>query len=694
MTENLTWTDLDRRAVDIARVLAADAVEKVGNGHPGTAISVAPIAYLLYQKVMKLDPTDPAWIGRDRFVLSIGHSSLTQYIQLYLAGYGLELDDLASFRTWGSRTPGHPEAGHTAGVECTTGPLGAGVANAVGFAMAARRERHLYDPANLGESVFDRQIYCLAGDGDMQEGVSGEACSLAGTQELGNLTLIYDDNHISIEGDTKIAFTEDVDARYRAYGWHVQRVDFTDGGAYEEKVAELYAAIAAARQVTDRPSYIRVRTIIGWPLPNKAGHHSVHGSKIGAEEVAALKTRLGLDPAKSFDVPAEVIAHTRGNAALRAERARADWDARFAAWAQGNPAGKALLDRVQAGLTAPGLAQALPHFPPDKKVSTRVASGQVLSAIAEVVPELWGGSADLAGSNNTTMAGQPSFLPADRVSSDWPGGPDGRVLHFGIREHAMGAILNAIALSGLTRAYGGTFLVFADYMRNPPRVAALTGAPAIYVWTHDSIGVGEDGPTHQPVEQIASLRLIPGLDVIRPADANEVAACWAEILRIQDRPQALILSRQDLTVFDRSPGSGFASADQVVRGAYTLREASAKPRLVVVATGSEVEIAVQAQTTLEAEGVPTRVVSAPCLEWFAAQPAAYKDQILPTDAAKVSIEAGVTYGWAEIVSSQGRRIGVDHFGASAAAGRLFVEYGITAEQVVAEAKIALAELEL
>jgi transketolase len=694
VTENLTWTDLDRRAVDIARVLAADAVEKVGNGHPGTAISVAPIAYLLYQKVMRIDPTDPAWIGRDRFVLSIGHSSLTQYVQLYLAGYGLELDDLASFRTWGSRTPGHPEAGHTAGIECTTGPLGAGVANAVGFAMAARRERHLYDPANPAESVFDRQIYCLAGDGDMQEGVSGEACSLAGTQELGNLTLIYDDNHISIEGDTKIAFTEDVDARYRAYGWHVQEVDFTDGGAYQEKVAELYAAIAAARQVTDRPSYIRVRTIIGWPLPHKAGHHSVHGSKIGAEEVAALKTRLGLDPTKSFDVPAEVIDHTRSNAARRAERARADWDARFAAWAEANPAGKALLDRVQAGLPAPGLAQALPCFPPDKKVSTRVASGQVLSAIAEAVPELWGGSADLAGSNNTTMAGQPSFLPTDRATSDWPGGPDGRVLHFGIREHAMGAILNAIALSGLTRAYGGTFLVFADYMRNPPRVAALTGVPAIYVWTHDSIGVGEDGPTHQPVEQIASLRLIPGLDVIRPADANEVAACWAEILRLQDRPQALILSRQDLTVFDRSPGSGFAPADQVVRGAYTLQEASAKPRLVVVATGSEVEIAVQARAVLEAEGIPTRVVSAPCLEWFAAQPAAYKDQILPADAAKVSIEAGVTYGWAEIVSSQGRRIGVDHFGASAAAGRLFVEYGITAERVVAEAKIALAELEL
>ncbi|MDR1387015.1 MAG: transketolase [Propionibacteriaceae bacterium] len=694
MTETLTWTDLDRRAVDIARVLAADAVEKVGNGHPGTAISVAPIAYLLYQKVMRLDPKDPAWIGRDRFVLSIGHSSLTQYVQLYLAGYGLELDDLASFRTWGSRTPGHPEAGHTAGVECTTGPLGAGVANAVGFAMAARRERHLYDPSATDQSIFDHRVYCLAGDGDMQEGVSAEACSLAGTQELGNLILIYDDNHISIEGDTKIAFTEDVDARYRSYGWHVQSVDFTAGGAYEEKVAELHAAVLAAQQVTDRPSYIRVRTVIGWPLPHKAGHHSVHGSKIGAEEVAALKQRLGLDPTRSFDVPADVIAHTRTQAADRARAARADWDARRATWATADPAAAALLERVQSGQTAPGLAQALPQFPPDKKVSTRVASGQVLSAIAEVVPELWGGSADLAGSNNTTMAGQPSFLPADRVTADWPGGPEGRVLHFGIREHAMGAILNAIALSGLTRAYGGTFLVFADYMRNPPRVAALTGVPAIYVWTHDSIGVGEDGPTHQPVEQIASLRLIPGLDVVRPADANEVAACWAEILRVRNRPQALILSRQDLTVFDRSPGSGFAPADQVVRGAYTLIEASQPPRVVVVATGSEVEIAVQARALLEAEGIPTRVVSAPCLEWFAAQPAEYKNQILPTDAAKVSIEAGVTYGWAEIVSSQGRRIGVDHFGASAAAGRLFVEYGITAENVAAEAKIALAELEV
>jgi transketolase len=688
----LEWTPLDARAVDTARILAADAVEKVGNGHPGTAVSVAPIAYLLYQKVMRSDPADPKWLGRDRFVLSIGHSSLTQYTELFLAGYGVELADLETFRTWGSLLPGHPEAGHTPGVECTTGPLGMGVANGVGFAMAARRARTLYDPgAAEGESVFDHDVYVLAGDGCMQEGISSEAASLAATLELGNLTLIYDDNHISIEGDTKIAFSEDVDARFAAYGWHVQHVDFTCGGAgYEEKVGELYAALEAAKQVKDRPSYIRVTTVIGWPLPTKAGHHSIHGSKIGAEEVAALKAKLGFDPARSFQVDPEVLDHTRTNAARRAREQRAEWEARFAAWAAANPDKKALLDRVLAGVTPPELAAALPEFAPGKK-STRAASGDVLSAIAGAVPELWGGSADLAGSNNTTMKGQPSFLPADRATAEWPAGGDGRVLHFGIREHAMGGILNAIALDGLTRAYGGTFLVFADYMRGAVRVAALSGAPSVFVWTHDSIGVGEDGPTHQPIEHLAALRVIPGLDVVRPADANEVAACWGAILAQQDHPAAIILSRQDLPVWDRSEGSGFAPASEAVKGAYTLVEASGTPKVVIIATGSEVAIAVGARELLEADGVPTRVVSAPCLEWFFAQGPEYRCNLLPQAAALVSVEAGVTYGWAEIVSSRGRRIGVDHFGASAAADKLFNEYGLTAAHVAAEAKAALEQ---
>ena len=685
----LEWNELDARAVNAARVLAADAVEKVGNGHPGTAISVAPLAYLLYQKVMNIDPADPLWLGRDKFVLSIGHSSLTQYTQLYLAGFGLELEDLAQFRTWGSLTPGHPELHHTKGVECTTGPLGAGVSNAVGFAMASRKERELYDPtATPGESVFDHVVYCIAGDGDMQEGISSEASSLAATQKLGNLVLLYDDNRISIEGDTRIALTEDVNARYEAYGWHVQSVDFTNGGTgYDEKVAELYAAIEAAKGVTDRPSFIKVTTVIGWPLPTMAGSEKVHGAKIGAEEIARLKERLGLDPTKSFDVAPEIVDYTRSNATARAAAYRQQWDAKFAAWTQANPEGKALLDRVLAKGTPEALAASLPQFPAGKK-STRAASGEVLSAIADTVPELWGGSADLAGSNNTTMKGKPSFLPADRETADWDAQANGRVLHFGIREHAMGGILNAIN-TGLTRCYGGTFLVFADYMRTPPRLAALSRIPSIFVWTHDSVGVGEDGPTHQPIEQIASLRVMPGLDVIRPADANETAEAWKLILSIHDHPTAIILTRQDVRTYDRSVGTGFAPVSEMAKGAYTLIEASAKPKVVIVATGSEVEVAVAARDTLEAEGIPTRVVSAPCLEWYQAQPEDYKSALIPADAVRVSIEAGVTYGWAEIVGSDARRIGIDHFGASASAGKLFEEYGITPAHVVAEAKEGL-----
>ncbi|SMO74031.1 transketolase [Propioniciclava tarda] len=686
MTE-LVWTELDKRAVDTARVLAADAVQKVGNGHPGTAISLAPVAYLLYQKVMNVDPSDDRWLGRDIFVLSAGHSSLTQYTQLYLGGLGLELTDIEALRTWGSKTPGHPEVHHTKFIECTTGPLGAGISNAVGFAMAARRERELYDPsAEPGTSVFDHFVYTIAGDGCMQEGVASEASSLAATQNLGNLILIYDDNRISIEGDTKISFSEDVEARYAAYGWHTQHVDFTNGfTTYEEKVGELYAAIEAAKAVTDRPSFIKVTTIIGWPLPTKAGDHSVHGSALGAPEIAALKTELGMDPDKSFDVAPEVVAHTRDNVATRAKTARADWDARFAAWRQANPTQAALLDRVRSGRLPEDAAAAVAAFPAGT-MSTRKASGLVLTALGKVMPELWGGSADLASSNNTTIEGAKSFLPEERGSHDWtPGsGPDARVLHFGIREHAMGGIVNAINLTGLTRCYGGTFLVFSDYMRPTARLAALSDIPSTFVWTHDSIGVGEDGPTHQPIEHVASLRLIPGFNVVRPADANETTAAWLKILADR-QPAGIILSRQDLTTFDRTSGQ-FAGTEGVAKGGYTLAEASAEPKVVLVATGSEVEIAVAAREALEAEGVPTRVVSMPCVEWFLGQDEAYRSALLPDAAAKVSVEAGTVVGWKEILGCKSASVGLDHFGASASGALLYEKFGITADAVVAKAK--------
>ncbi len=685
-----TWTQQDHRAVDTARVLAADAVEKVGNGHPGTAISLAPLAYLLYQKVMNVDPAEPRWLGRDRFVLSAGHASILQYNQLFLAGFGLELSDIEALRTWGSKTPGHPEFGHTAGIEATTGPLGAGVANAVGFAMSARHSRELYDPtAAPGTSVFDHYVYAIAGDGCMQEGVSGEASSLAATQELGNLILFYDDNRISIEGDTKIAFSEDVEARYAAYGWHVQHVDFTNGfTTYEEKVAELYDAVEAAKAVTDRPSFIKVTTVIGWPLPNKAGDHSVHGAKLGGAEISALKQELGFADAP-FAIDDDIVAYTRANAAERAQAAHAAWDPRFEAWRAANPERAALLDRVLGKQAPADLIGQLPVFEPGS-MATRAASGKVLGALATAVPELWGGSADLAGSNNTTMAGVPSFLPADRSSETFAGAPGGRTLHFGIREHAMGNIINAISMDGLSRVYGGTFLVFSDYMRTTPRLAALSHVPTTFVWTHDSIGVGEDGPTHQPVEHVMSLRLMPGLDVVRPGDANEVTQAWVRILNDWDRPAALILSRQNMTTYDRSPGSGFASAEGVARGGYILKEASAAPQVVLVGTGSEVEIAVAAAAKLEAEGVPARVVSLPCVEWFQAETEDYRDEVLPAGLPKVVVEAGVTVGWKDLLGANTEAVGVDQYGASAAGPTIFEKYGVTTDAVVATAKAALA----
>jgi transketolase len=674
------FTDLDRRAIDTARVLAMDAVQKVGNGHPGTAMSMAPTAYLLFQKWLRHDPTDPNWVARDRFVLSMGHSSLTLYVQLYLSGYGLELKDLQALRTWGSQTPGHPEVNHTPGVETTTGPLGQGVGNAVGMAMAARRERGLFDPdAPEGESLFDHTVWVFASDGDLEEGVSGEASSLAGTQKLGNLVLVYDDNKISIEDNTEIAFTEDVGKRYEAYGWHVQHVH--DG----EDLAAVDAAFAAAKAETARPSIIVLHTIIGWPSPNKQNTGAAHGSALGEDEVRATKEILGFDPDKSFDVAPEVIEHAR-SVLTRGQEAHAAWQERFDAWTSSNPEGAALLERMSTRTLPEGWAEKLPSWDADPKgVATRKASGEVLAALYPALPELWGGSADLAESNNTAVKGEPSFLPADRQTKMWTGGPYGRTLHFGVREHAMGAIMNGITLHGGTRVYGGTFLTFSDYMRGAVRLAALMQLPVTYVWTHDSIGLGEDGPTHQPIEHFAALRAMPGLDFVRPADANETAVAWRTILEHNDRPAGLALSRQNLPVFERTAAN---SADGVARGAYVLADASnGSPEVILLGTGSEVQIAMAARERLEADGVPTRVVSVPCVEWFADQDQAYKDEVLPPSVrARVSVEAGVPMGWREFVGDAGRIVGLTHYGASAAYGLLYEKFGLTDEAVVTAAR--------
>ena len=686
------WTDLDSKAVDTARVLAADAVEKVGNGHPGTAISLAPVAYLLFNKVMRHDPSDPNWIGRDRFILSVGHSSLTIYNQLFLHGYGLELEDLKQLRTWGSATPGHPEYGHTKGVEITTGPLGQGLASATGFAYAARYERGLFDPnAATGTSPFDHYVYVIAGDGDMQEGVTAEAASLAGHQKLGNLVVIYDSNQISIEDDTDIAFTEDVSARYESYGWHVQTVDWKKTGNYVEDLEELYNAIEAAKAVTDKPSLIRLRTIIGWPSPTKQNSGKIHGAKLGAEELAGLKTALGFNPEQSFEVAPEVLAHTRGYQQFATE-ARKVWESSFADWAAANPEAKKLLDRIEAGEVPAELESSLPAWDAGTEVSTRSASGKVINAIATVMPELWGGSADLAESNLTTIEGAPSFIPAEWSTHEWSGNKYGRVLHFGIREHAMGSILNGIVLHGKTRAFGGTFLIFSDYMRPAVRLAALMGVPSIFVWTHDSVALGEDGPTHQPIEQLATLRAIPNLDIVRPGDANETAYAWKTILERRQGPAGIALTRQNIPVFER--GNGFADASNTAKGAYTLVDASnGKPKLILIATGSEVQLAVNAREQLEANGVPTRVVSAPCLEWFDEQPQSYRDEVLPPKVqARVSVEAGLALGWSKYVGPFGKSVSIEHFGASADYQTLFREFGMTTEAVVATAKEVLKSL--
>ena len=684
----LDWTATDERAVDLVRVLAMDSVQKAGNGHPGTAMSLAPAAYLLFQKLMRHDPADPNWPGRDRFVLSCGHSSLTQYIQLYLSGYGLTLDDLKALRTWGSITPGHPEHRLTPGIEVTTGPLGQGIGNAVGMAMGARRERGLFDPdAEAGTSPFDHFVYCFVSDGDMEEGISHEVSSLGGHQELGSLIVLYDDNQISIEDNTNIAKSEDVCARYEAYGWHVQKVDWRTADGYHEDVPALYQAFLNAQQHTEAPSFIALRTIIGWPAPNKQNTGAAHGAALGVPEVKATKKILHFDPDVDFPVEDEVVSHAR-QVAERGKQAHAEWEKPFADWASANPKRKALFDRMATRRLADGWTEALPTFPPDAKgIATRKASGTILSALAPVLPELWGGSADLAESNLTTMEGEPSFIPANHQTQMWPGNPYGRTLHFGIREHGMGAILNGIALSGGTRVYGGTFLQFSDYMRGAVRLTSMMELPVTYVWTHDSIGLGEDGPTHQPIEHLWSLRNIPNLEVVRPGDANETVIAWRTILE-RAKPAALCLTRQNLPVLDRT--GDLHGADQVVRGGYVLADGT---DVILIATGSEVSIALEARDLLAGQDISARVVSMPCVEWFNDQDESYRREVLPpTIPARVSVEAGITAPWKLFVGDAGGSIGVDHYGASAAYQRIYEEFGITAERVAVAAHDSLARV--
>jgi transketolase len=694
----LNWTELDAKAVDTARLLAVDAVEKVGNGHPGTAMSIAPVAYLLYQKVMRHDPTDTQWLGRDRFVLSIGHSSLTQYTQLFLGGFGLELDDLKSFRTWGSSTPGHPEFGHTKGVEITTGPLGQGLASAVGMAYAQRFERGLFDPhAEAGTSPFDHHTYVICGDGDMQEGVTAEASSLAGHQQLGNLVVIYDSNQISIEDDTNIAYSEDIAARYRAYGWDVREISWRTPKGYVEDVPALYSAIKQAKAETSKPTLIILKTIIGWPAPTKQNTGKIHGSALGQDEAKGTKLALGWDPEASFVVPDDVLTHTR---ALkdRATDERAEWQKSFDAWASANADKKKLLDRLLTGELPVDIDASLPTFEAGTSLATRAASGKVLNALASVMPELWGGSSDLAESNLTTIEGAKSFVPPEHSTEHWNGDIYGRVLHFGIREHAMGAILNGIALHGPTRSYGGTFLIFSDYMRPAVRLAALMKTPSIFVWTHDSVALGEDGPTHQPIEQLATLRAIPGLDIVRPADANETAWAWKTILERRKGPAGIALSRQNLPVFPRdsaASGTEFAPAQHAAKGAYTLIDSpTGTVDVILIATGSEVGVAVEARSKLEAKGIGARVVSAPCLEWFDEQSDEYREAVLPRAVtARISVEAGLALGWSKYVGSNGASISIEHFGASADYQTLFREFGITPDAVVAAAETILSSTE-
>jgi transketolase len=676
------WSELDDRAVKYARALAMDAVQKAGHGHPGTAMSLAPVAYNLFQRHLIHDPADPNWLGRDRFVLSCGHSSLTLYIQLFYSGYGLEMDDLKTFRTWNSLTPGHPEYGHTAGVEMTTGPLGAGIATAVGMAMAARYERGLFDPsAPTNSSLFDHNVWVLCSDGDLQEGVSSEASSLAGTQQLGNLKVIYDDNRISIEGDTHLAFTEDVSARYRAYGWNVIDVAASADGSVD--LMALDAAMVAAKSEVTRPTLIRMCSIIAWPAPSARNTAESHGSALGAEEISATKVLLGLDPEENFAMPTEILNHVR-QVKVRGAATRKSWNEKLALWQKSNPQSAALLQRLLAGGLPQGWDADLPQYAPGKEVATRKASGEVIAALAKSLPEFWGGSADLAGSNNTTIGSAGSFLPASSTMAG--ANPYGRMIHFGIREHAMGSILNGIALHGLSKSFGGTFAVFSDYMRPAVRLAAIMDLPSIFIWSHDSIGLGEDGPTHQPIEHLASLRAIPNFSVVRPADANEVREAWKAIL-LRRKPVGLLLSRQNLPVFDRT---SHGSEALVSKGAYILKDSSTTADVLLIATGSEVSIALAVQSALAEKSIAARVVSAPCLEWFSQESAEYRESVLPKSTRlKVSIEAGIAQGWREYIGDNGIAISLEHYGASASATKLFAEFGFGADSIVAKIEAAL-----
>jgi transketolase len=664
----MTDKDVDDRAVDVARALAMDAVQAANSGHPGTPMALAPLAHTLFQEVLRHDPGDPQWAGRDRFVLSAGHASMLLYAQLYLTGYGLSLDDLTQFRQWGSRTPGHPEHGHTLGVETTTGPLGQGIGNAVGMAMALRHTAALWDPE--GDGLFDPTVYVVCSDGDLEEGISAEAASLAGHQRLGNLVMVWDDNHISIEGDTKVAFSEDVLARFAAYGFHTERLDDA------EDRAAIRAALERARDRTDAPTMIALRSHIGYPSPNKIDTGAAHGSPLGADEVRLTKEILGLDPDKAFQVPDDVLAHTR-KAVERGRTLHAEWDERFAAWSAAHADRAAERERVLAGRLPEGWAAKLPTFETGSKLATREASGTFINAVADVLPELWGGSADLAGSNNTTIEGANSYLAET---------PAGRVLHFGIREHAMGSTMNGMALAGGVRPFGGTFLVFSDYMRPAVRLAALMGLPVTYVWTHDSIGLGEDGPTHQPIEHLAALRAIPGLDVVRPADATETAVCWRTVLE-RAKPAGLCLTRQKLPTLE-------GDAAGAAKGGYVVADPEGTvPEVIVIGTGSELHVALAARERLEAAGVPTRVVSMPCVEWFAEQDQAYRDSVLlPSVRARVSVEAAVTMGWERWVGEKGESVGLEHFGASAPYEVLYEQFGITPERVAAAAQRTLSLL--
>lgn len=696
MTDN-TWSELDERAIKMAKVLSADAVQKAGHGHPGSPVSLAPIAYTLYQRFIKHDPNDPKWAGRDRFILSGGHASLTQYVQLYFSGYGVTLDDLKNFRGGkDTRTPGHPEVGLTPGIEMTTGPLGQGLASAVGFAYGQRFERGLLDPdAPEGTSPFDHKVWVICGEGDVEEGVSSEACSLAGNQKLGNLTVIFDANHIQIEGETKIAFAEDILKRYEAYGWYTDEISFIQpDGSYKEDIEGLTKVLEKAEQVTDRPKFIKVDTLIAWPTPGKTNDPSSHGSALGVDAVRGLKETLGFDPDVDFPVDEEALANAR-KVAERGLKAHAEWDEAFAKWAAANPDKAALYERIHAGKLPEDFDKAIDDleagYEVGAKVATRKASGAVLNALAAVMPELWGGSADLGGSNNTDIKGAASFSPEEFATTQHPNcSIYGRQLHFGVREFAMGAITNGILLGSDTRVFNGTFFQFADYERAACRLAALMEVPNLYVWTHDSVALGEDGPTHQPIEHLASFRAIPQFEVVRPADQWETAEAYRAFFEKENTyPTAMILTRQGVPTLAET---AVKAKDGVRKGAYVLVDTEGTPDVIIMASGSEVQWAVAAAKTLADEGVKARVVSMVSMEWFEEQDAEYKESVLPASVkARVSVEAGLAMPWYKYLGAYGKPVSIEQFGLQGDGAQNMIDLGITAEHVVEAAKASIDE---